>query len=171
MRNMLLSVLIALLFTPPSARASTVVQTLGDASVVRDSGAGTWTIGAGGATLTLALDASRDFQVLTFVSPSGLSWLVDGTAGTGLTLNGSFMAFGNAAAGFLYEDVTTSNDGHVHRLDAVRFRSADLRVVRHFAVVSGSPTLKHGPPSSPRFTTLALNLNAFNFPSAGSSIG
>ena len=165
MRNMLLSVLIALLFTPPSARASTVVQTLGDASVVRDSGAGTWTIGAGGATLTLALDASRDFQVLSFVSPSGRSWLVDGTAGTGLTLNGSFMAFGNAAAGFLYEDVTTSNDGHVLRLDAVyRFRSADLRVVRHFAVVSGSPTFETWTTFQSLGSPLSLsNLNAFQF--------
>jgi len=165
MRNMLLSVLIALLFTPLSARASTVVQTLGDASVVRDSGAGTWTLGAGGATLTLALDASRDFQVLSIVSPSGRSWLLDGTSGTGLTLNGSFMAFGNAAAGFLYEDVTTSNDGHVLRLDAVyRFRSADLRVVRHFAVVSGSPTFETWTTFQSLGSPLSLsNLNAFQF--------
>ena len=41
--------------------AATIVAQQGDASIAHDAAAGTWTLAAGGATLTLALDASRDF--------------------------------------------------------------------------------------------------------------
>ena len=165
MRHIRLIVLTSLLFTPLSARAATVVQELGDASVARDSRAGTWTIGAGGATLTVALDPSRDFQVVGLVSPSGRNWLVNGTAGTALTLEGSLLAFGSTAGGFQYENVTTSNDGHVLRLDAAFLvRSADLRVVRHFAVTDGSPTFETWTTFESLGPSLSLsNLNAFQF--------
>ena len=45
------------------AWAATVVAQQGDASMSHDATAGTWTLAAGGATLTLALDPSRDFSI------------------------------------------------------------------------------------------------------------
>src|SRR5258707_5533769 len=64
------------------AAAATVVAQAGDASITRDSSEGTWTLGAGGAALTLAADPSRDFSVLSLLSPSGRSWTIEDASDT-----------------------------------------------------------------------------------------
>src|SRR5947208_9218500 len=128
-------VLCVVLSAPALARAATIAETLGDASIAHDSPSGTWTIAAGGAALTIEAESTRDFHIVSFVSPSGRSWITNGGPGTAVTVNGSTLTFGSRAAGFRYEAVSTSNDGHVLRLDLVfALPSAGLRVARHVAV-------------------------------------
>jgi len=120
------------------------VETLGDASIAHDSPSGTWTISAGGATLTLDADAARDFRITSLTGPSGREWIAGNVAaGTSVTINGTTTAFGSRAAGYQHAGVQTSNDGHVLRLDvAFELPSNGLRVTRHVAVTDGSPTFE-----------------------------
>ena len=55
--------------------------------------AGTWSIGAGGATLTLALDPGRDFAVLNLVSSANRRWTVGTAPDTFLVLDGGCEIF------------------------------------------------------------------------------
>jgi hypothetical protein len=57
-----------------AAAASTTIAQQGDAAILHDKPAGTWTLTAGGATLTLALDPTRDFAIVSLVSASGTPW-------------------------------------------------------------------------------------------------
>src|SRR5207302_2514000 len=77
------------------------------------------------------------------LSPSGQSWIIGTQADTVVTIGGSLMSFGSRAAGFQYENVATSTDGHTLRLDATfLLRPWNLRVSRHFAIADGSPTFE-----------------------------
>jgi alpha-galactosidase len=126
-----------------TARATTVVEALGDARITRDEAAGAWTVSAGGASLTLVSDAGRDFQITGLTGPSGRNWLTAAGAGTVVTVNGAVLAFGNRGAGFEYESTTTSQDGHVVRLDTqFLLRAPGVRVTRHIAATSGSPSFE-----------------------------
>ena len=58
-----------------TATAAAIVAQQGDATVTHDASAGTWTLSAGGAALTLALDPSRDFGIVSLLSGSGASWI------------------------------------------------------------------------------------------------
>src|SRR5579862_3029559 len=62
--------------------APTVVVKSGDASIAQDAAAATWVVTAGGSVLTLGLDPSRDFQVLTLATGSGKTWMVAPAADT-----------------------------------------------------------------------------------------
>jgi alpha-galactosidase len=136
------AVLVAVLSTPALAQSATIVETLGDASIARDSPT-TWAIAAGGAVLTIESDPSRDFRVVSLTSPSKQLWIRNGGPGTSITVNGATPVFGSRAAGFQHETATTSNDGTVIRLDvAMIMPSTGLRVTRHIAAVSGSPTFE-----------------------------
>src|SRR5438874_12270801 len=53
---------------PPAAGAT--LASHGDASISHDSN-GNWTLAAGGAVLSLAADASRDFTIVKLTSASG----------------------------------------------------------------------------------------------------
>ena len=156
-------VLVSVLSTSSPAYAATIAETLGDASIAHDAQAGTWTISAAGAALTIAADSSRDFQMLALVSPSGRRWLASAAAGTFVTVNGSALVFGSRAAGFQYESATTTNDGHLLRFDAsFLLRSAGLRLVRHIAVADGSPTFEVWTTFEPLGGTATVaNVNAF----------
>jgi len=150
--------------TPPLARTATIVETLGDASIAHDSPSGSWTISAGGATLTLDADAGSDFRITSLMSPSGREWIAGNVAaGTSLTINGTTTVFGSRAGGYQHAGVQTANDGHVLRLDvAFELPASGLRVTRHVAVADGSPTFE----TWTTFEALAqlvtvANLNAF----------
>jgi len=165
MRYIIVAFTIAFITAPQPASAARTVDTLGDASITQDSQAGTWTIGAGGSALTIALDRSHDFQFRNLVSPSQQAWLTTPTAGTTLTVNGAAAVFGSQTAGFQFESATTANDGHLLRLDATfLLRSQSLRVVRHVAVASGSPTFETWTTFQSLGSAVTLsNLNAFQF--------
>ena len=159
------SLFIVLLLSSTVVHAATSIETidmLGDATVTHDSQAGTWTIGAGGAALTMTLDAARDFQITSLIGSSGRNWIVTPDAGTFVTANGAPLPFGNRAAGFEYESATTSNDGHLVRLDARFFlRSANLHVTRHVAAANGSPTFEMWTTYESATGVTLSNLNAF----------
>src|SRR5438270_11535488 len=86
------------------------VATAGDASITHDSKAGTWSISAGGATLTLSLDPGRDFAVLKLASSINRAWTVGTAPDTVLVLDGRTMPFGSTTAGFTCEDVSVSSN-------------------------------------------------------------
>src|SRR5205807_1323549 len=157
------TVFLSILFLTASAHAATISETLGDASIDHDPAAGTWTIQAGGASLKIASDASRDFQIVSMVSPSGGSWITSASPSTVVTVNGSARAFGSRADGFQYEGTATSNDGHLLHLDAAfLLQSAGLRVTRHVAAADGSPTFEIWTTFDSLGTAATLsNLNAY----------
>jgi len=97
------SLFIVLLLSSTVVHAATSIETidmLGDATVTHDPQAGTWTIAAGGAALTMTLDAARDFQITSLIGSSGRNWIVTPDAGTFVTANGAPLPFGNRAACF-----------------------------------------------------------------------
>lgn len=128
----------------PSAFAEvTTVAAAGDTSVTKDAAAGTWTIAAGGATLTLNLDQTRDFGVASLVSPSGRTWVSRGRADTFVRVGAQALPLGQRAAGFTLDDVTVQEKHNGLQLNAsFTLSSASLRVVRHYAAVSGSPAFE-----------------------------
>ena len=123
--------------------AATVVAQDGDASIAHDVSAGTWTLAAGGASMTLGIDGGRDFEVLQLLSASGASWAIGTAPDSALRVNGQVVNFGTRAAGFsLLSVATTSTNGRL-QLDATyNLTSANLQLVRHYVIVSGSPTFE-----------------------------
>jgi alpha-galactosidase len=135
--------LLALLTTGASVEAATTVAQQGDASISHDASAGTWTLAAGGSSLTLALDPSRDFAIVSLLSASGTSWAIGTQADSTVRFAGRSLAFGNRNAGFAYENATVSNHGATLQLDATfKLAAGGLAVTRHYAIVSGSPTFE-----------------------------
>jgi hypothetical protein len=73
----------------PAKAASVVVKQIGDAAISHDSAAQTWSIAAGGTTLTLGLDPARDFTVQKLATLSNKLWIVGAVPDTAITLNGA----------------------------------------------------------------------------------
>jgi hypothetical protein len=100
--------LVFALFVPLPATGAETVERLGDAYISRDNEAGSWTIGAGGAVLTVTLHGQRDFTLASLVSPSGRNWMVRPQADTVATINGSTVPLGSRTQGFQFDKATTS---------------------------------------------------------------
>src|SRR5881397_1297148 len=75
----------------PSAAAT--LAAYGDASISHETD-GTWILAAGGATLTLAADSSRDFAIVRLLSPSGRSIAQTGASDSVIQANGTSVPFG-----------------------------------------------------------------------------
>lgn len=121
------------------------VAVAGDASITHDPDAGTWTLSAGGTALTLALDRSRDFQVVRLATSSKIPWTVDTLTDATVTINGAQLVFGSRASGFTLENVTAQTvvAGAALQLDATfDLKAASLRITRHYAIATGSPTFE-----------------------------
>jgi alpha-galactosidase len=142
--------------------AATVVR-VGFASISNDPDAGTWTISSTGASLILALDPARDFQVVRLVSPTGREWTIGPQHDTTVKLGTTSVPFGNRAAGFVYRNVTTSVHGTTVQLDATfDLPTARLRATRHYAVTSGSTAFETWTTFEPLGVAVVLSdLNAF----------
>ncbi len=163
-----LSVFVFCLFCVPCAAASATAATVvraGFASISNDPDARTWTISSTGASLTLALDAGRDYELLRLVSPSGTTWTTVVQPDTLLKIGSQTVVFGSRAAGFALQRVDTSVRGATVQLDAVfDLPSARVRATRHYAATSGSPAFE----TWTTFTALGgsvvvSDLNAFRF--------
>ena len=136
-------VLLSMLIVAAPARGADAVDALGDAYIAHDSATGTWTLGAGGATLALLIDSTHDYQLVRLLSASGRNWIQRAQPDTAIVVNGVTLPFGSRTDGFEYQDVSTSNDGQVLRLDATfLLRSANLLVTRHVAIADGTPTFE-----------------------------
>src|SRR5437868_1867522 len=83
-----------LLVAPTTGLAATVA-TAGDASISREPTAGTWTLSSGGASLTLTLDAARDFTVSRLESPSGINWVSSPIADSIVKVGDRTLSLGN----------------------------------------------------------------------------
>jgi alpha-galactosidase len=119
------------------------VVTVGSAFISHDPAAGTWIIGSAGAELTLGLDPGRDFAVVRFASPGDRSWTTAAAPDTVVRVGGQTVPFGNRAAGFTYQNVATSVRGLTAQLDATfDLAKSRVRVTRHYAATSGSPTFE-----------------------------
>jgi alpha-galactosidase len=142
LRHTIVTFLALLTAGPVSATAATVAQT-GDASIAHDLQAQTWSISAGGATLTLSLGPSRDFRVIGLATRSNIPWAVESKPDTLVTIDGTALAFGSRENGFVYENVLTSTHDQTLTLDAI-FDSPKngLRSTRHYRVTSGSPAFE-----------------------------
>src|SRR5882757_4435280 len=131
------------LLIPGTAEAATLVAQQGDASIVHDAAAGTWILSTAGASLTLALDPSRDFAIVSLLSASGTTWNASAAADTFVRVGGRTLAFGNRPAGFTYRDVAVVTHGNTLRLDATFGLPADnLTLTRHYAIAPGSPAFE-----------------------------
>src|SRR5580704_9767628 len=78
---LLSGVLAGSLLSALPASAATALQA-GDASITQDESAGTWTIAAGGSSMTLALAPARDFNVVSLMSASRRNWALGTAPGT-----------------------------------------------------------------------------------------
>jgi alpha-galactosidase len=126
-----------------TATAATPVAQSGDATISRDAATGTWTLVAAGAALTLAIDPSRDFTVLGFSSPSGREQTRALAADTFVRVGNHTLAFGHRASGFAYESaIVETRDARLQLNAAFLLPASGVRVTRHYAVVSGSPSFE-----------------------------
>ena len=123
------------------AYAAEVVVRSGSASISNDSEAGTWTIQSFGASLTVAADASRDFEILGLSSFGGASFTVRSASDALLTVGGQSVAFGSRSSGFVFRGVSTSSHDQTVQIDVTyELTASRYRAVRHYAATSGSPT-------------------------------
>lgn len=137
----------------------------GSAFVSHDAAARTWTIGSAGASLTLGLDPSRDFEVVRLASAADQSWTIAPATDTVLKVGFQTLPFGNRAAGFTYQNVTTSVRGLTVQINATfDLAKSKLRVTRHYAATSDSPTFEVWTTyAALSGSTSVSDLNAFRF--------
>lgn len=140
--RLLPAVALAFIVIARTAEAATLASN-GDASISHDTN-GNWTLAAGGATLTLAADSSRDFAILTFTSASGKSMSQAAGSDSVIMVKGAAaVRFGSRAGGFTFDGVNVEAPGSRLQLNATfTLASARLRVTRHYVIVSGSPTFE-----------------------------
>jgi alpha-galactosidase len=142
-RSLLVIVLFATLIGATPAAAATIVAQQGDAAIAHDAAAGSWTLSAGGAALTLALDATRDFAIISLRSASGTAWTTSSAADSFVRVGTRSLALGSRPAGFAYGDATVVTRGNTLQLNATFLLASDsLTVTRHYAIVSGSPSFE-----------------------------
>jgi alpha-galactosidase len=124
----------------PSAAAA--LASSGDASISHES-SGNWILAAGGATLTLAADSSRDFAVVRFSAASGKSVAQTAVSDSLIHVNAQAVPFGSRSGGFTFDSVSVDAPGGSLQLNATfTLGSARLRVTRHYRIVSGSPSFE-----------------------------
>ncbi len=146
------------------ATAATTVAAVGDASITRNDATGTWTLAAGHATLSLVIESTLDFTITTLQGPSGRLYSI-GVPDSLLKIGAQTVAFGNRAAGFVLNGVTVAADGNRLQLNATYdLNAAGLRVTRHYAIVSGTPTFEAWTTYTPAGGSPSLSdLNALQF--------
>jgi alpha-galactosidase len=119
------------------------VAAAGDASISQDARLGSWTITAGGASLTLTAGAGRDFEATRLASPAGTIWLAASGSDMTLTIDGTPKVFGSRADGFAFDRVSTTVAGRsVHLALAYDLPASGLAFTRHYAATSGAPVFE-----------------------------
>jgi alpha-galactosidase len=140
--RLVLALLGAAVFGSLSVRAATVASS-SDASIAHDESAGTWTLTAGGTSLRLALDASRDFSIVSLTTASAVAWTGSPSPDTVVRVGGQTLPFGSRSAGFTYQRVTVETHDDRLQLNATfDLASAGLRLTRHYAIAAGAPAFE-----------------------------
>src|SRR5256885_2365013 len=132
-RTLFPAVALAVVALARTTQAATLAAN-GDASIAHETN-GNWTIAAGGASLTLAADSSRDFAVLKLSSPSGKNVSLSGGTDSMILVKGNAsVPFGGRAAGFTFDGVTVESPGGKLQLNATfMLTAAPPRASRHHA--------------------------------------
>jgi hypothetical protein len=142
-RPLAISVAILAFGCASATAAPTVIQAKGSASITFDPALSAWTIASAGTALALTAGPGVDFAVAQFVTTSKTPWSLAATPDTTVIANGVPRLFGSRQEGFVCQEPTTTAMGTLLRLDATcDLRNPALRVTRHYAVVSGSPTIE-----------------------------
>jgi alpha-galactosidase len=149
------------LFSHAIQAATTTAAAAGDASIVHDDGAGTWTLGAGGTSLKLSFEGGRDFAIASLTTASGRNWAASNIPDSLVKVGSQTLALGSRAAGFVFQDVTVSSQGLRLQLNITwNLSSAGLRVTRHYTIVSGSPSFEAWTTFTPTASATLFDLNA-----------
>jgi alpha-galactosidase len=142
MRRSFVIAVLALLVARAGA-GETVIARRGDASVSHDADAGTWSIAAGGTTLTLLADRSTDFGVVRLATSSHAPWTISPGPDSTISIGGHALPFGQLSAGFSYVDARGALSERGVRLDVVyELTASGLRATRHYLAVPGTPTFE-----------------------------
>jgi len=151
-----------LLTTAPAGAATTTVASAGDATITHDESSGAWTLSASGTSLTLSLDAGRDFGISRLVTPSGTSWIRSAISDSIIKVGTSTIALGARASGFQLQGVSLDTQGDRLQLNATfELGSAGLRVTRHYRIAAGAPAFEAWNTYSPtQGTPTVADLNA-----------
>jgi len=141
----------------------TVAQA-GSAIITQDATARTWTVSSAGATLTLRLSPTTDFAITRFGLDTGQAWVAGTVPDTTINVGTESLPFGKRAAGFVYVDTTTVIRGKTVQLDTTfDLPASRLRVTRHYAATSGSPTFETWTTFTPLGAVPSVrDLNAFH---------
>ena len=140
--RLVLALLAATAFGSLPVRAATAASS-GDASITHDESAGTWTLTAGGTSLKLALDASRDFSIVSLTTASGVAWTGSAAPDTVVRVGGQTRLFGSRSAGFTYRSATVeTHDNRLQLNAAFDLASSGLRLTRHYAIAPGAPAFE-----------------------------
>lgn len=143
-RRLAATLFVCSLVTPATRleAAAVLVAQAGDAAIVRDDAAGSWTLTARGTSLILQLDSARDFVVSNLSTGSG-SWLTSAASDSTVTVGGQTIPLGSRSGGFALRNVSVAAGDTRLQLDATFEAAASgLRVVRHYRIVSGTPTFE-----------------------------
>src|SRR5262245_64475590 len=97
-----LAIAVLTLLAARADAADTVIARRGDASIAHDADAGTWSIAAGGTTLTLVAARSADFAVVRLATSSNVPWTIGRAPDSTITVSGHTVPLGQASAGFRY---------------------------------------------------------------------
>ncbi len=93
--------------------------------------------------MTLLIDPAGSYVLKSLLSPAGREWVSVPGADAIVTADGARRSFGSRSDGFAFEAASTRRSGARLELEAAFvFEPRRLRVVRHVAVVSGSPTFE-----------------------------
>jgi hypothetical protein len=113
MRRSLLTLVSFIVFGLAATRFASAepLVSVGDASISQDGV--TWSVAAGGTTLTLIIGPSRDFEVVRLATPSNIAWTIGAVPDTTITVAGQALAFGSRAAGFSYISADAWADGRI----------------------------------------------------------
>jgi hypothetical protein len=151
-------------------KAASAIVADGDASIAQDGS--TWTLTAGGATLTLSAGASRDFDILRLTTAPDIAWTIGSVPDTTITVGGLPLAFGSRAAGFAFVSAGAHAEGSSLQLDAVyELSKASLQLTRHYRIASGSPTFETWTTYASRGSSPPVaNLNAVHIAVAAGTI-
>src|SRR5262249_52430039 len=107
-------------------------------------------------SLKLTLDSGRDFSIASLTTASGVP-LALAAPDTVINLDDRSLAFGNRAAGFRLQSVTTDSSGDRLQLNAAfELPQAHLRMTRHYAIVNGSPAFEAWTTFTPDSSASAL---------------
>lgn len=125
------------------ASASTTLASKGDAIVVYDASAQTWSIGAASTSLTLGLDSVHSLVVVRGMVPQTNAWADTPAPDMVLTANGQQFALTEAGTGLHFASARAEETAAgVHLAFTYTHSAWHATIARHYAAYPGSPIVE-----------------------------